>query len=232
LKIPKDINLEYFKREVYYFFENYTANFIAGVGTEEILNCFNKFFSKGTWVDLGGGSSSLLWWGAQRYNNKIILIDKCIEPMILTNILRNSSHKIGCYKYVEEQYGKKDFKKLRINFIIKDLFEDKKILKGKYKNISQIGLLGLCKDEGLFINELANILSLLSYGGVLISANWIFTDEYSKKRGINNNYLCEKTIENFVSKNNKYKLCYQKTINYTNDEKYKGVLIYVLKKEK
>jgi hypothetical protein len=232
LKIYKNINLECFKKEVDYFYENYISNFITGVGLEEILDCFNKFFSRGTWIDLGGGSSSLLWWGAQKYDNKVIVIDKCKESMILTNILCNSTHKTGCYKYVEEQYGKKDFKKARIKFMIKDLFDNKKILIKKYKNISQIGLLGLCENEDAFKNKLTDILSLLSYGGVLISANWIFTDKYSKEKGINNDYLNEKTIEDFIVQKNKYKLRYQKTIVYNDDTKYKGVIIYVLKKEK
>jgi len=224
--------MEHFRAEASYFFENYASDFIKGAGLEEILNCFNKFFSRGTWVDLGGGSSSLLWWGAQKYDNKIIVIDKYREPMIFTNILRNSINKTGCYKYVEEQYGKKDFKKARIKFVIKDLFDDKKILIKKYRNISQIGLLGLCKNEDVFKNKLTYILSLLSYGGVLISANWIFTDEYSKERGINNDYLTEKNIRDFIIQKNKYKLCYQRTIIYNDDKKYKGVIIYVIKKEK
>lgn len=226
-----NINLFNLKKELEYFCNYYGTDFIKGLGTEEIFDCFNKYFIKSRWLDLGGGSSSLLWWLAQKYNNTIDIVDISEESFILTKILQKSNYDKGCYKYVRSHFYDKDLKSSKIKFIKQDLLTTNFSFKKRYKNISQIGLLGLCKDKIQFNNILLQICNMLKKNGVLISANWIFNKTYAIKKSIDNTYINQQLINDFV-KRNKLTLKYCKYIKFSNDENYKGVLIYVIKKEK
>lgn len=225
-----NIDLYNLKKELDYFCEYYGTDFKKGLGTEEILDCFNKYFVKSKWLDLGGGSSSLLWWLAQRYNNAIDIVDISHESFILTKLLQRSNYDNGCYRYVKNQFYNKNLKNCKVNFIKQDLINNFS-LKKSYKNISQIGLLGLCKDKEQFCDVLTKICNKLKTNGVLISANWIFNEAYAIKKNIDNTYINEDLIKQFAVTNHLL-LKYCKLIEFTNDKNYKGVLIYVIQKEK
>lgn len=225
-----NIDLFNLKKELDYFCEYYGTDFKKGLGTEIILDCFNKYFVKSKWLDLGGGSSSFLWWLAQKYNNAIDIVDISQESFILTKLLKSTNYDGGCYKYVKEHFYNKNLRNCKINFIKQDLINNFS-LKKSYKNISQIGLLGLCKDKEQFCGVLTKICSKLKTNGVLISANWIFNETYSIKKNIDNNYINKDLIKQFTIKNCLL-LKYCKFIEFSNDNNYKGVLIYVIQKEK
>lgn len=225
-----NIDLFNLKKELDYFCEYYGTDFIEGLGTEKILDCFDKYFVKAKWLDLGGGSTSLLWWLAQKYNNAIDIVDISEESFILTKIIQNTNYDKGCYKYVKNYFYNKNLRDCKINFLKKDLFTTFS-LKNKYKNISQIGLLGLCKDKDQFNNTLTQICNMLKNDGILISANWIFNKTYSVRKNIDNTYITEDFIKQFTIKNHLL-LKYCKFIEFPNDNNYKGVLIYVIQKKK
>lgn len=223
------IDLFSLQKELEYFCGYYGTNFIKGLGAEDILNCFDKYSVKSKWLDLGGGSTSLLWWLSQKFYNPIDIVDISEESFMLTKILKNSNYNKGCYDYVRKYYYDKDYKYCKIKFIKQDLLNSFSIEK-KYKNVSQIGLLGLCKDKNQFKYILKRICDLLKNDGILISANWIFNDSYAKQKKIYNNYINQKLIENFV-KDNELTLNECKYIKFNNDKNYEGVLIYVIQKK-
>lgn len=225
-----NIDLFNLKRELDYFCNYYGSDFLCGFGTEEILECFNKYFVKSKWLDLGGGSTSLLWWLAQKYNNPIDIVDISEESFFLTKILKLSNYDGGCYKYVRSNYYNRDLRHCKTKFIKRDLLSNIS-LKHKYKNISQIGLLGLCSNEKQFEKILAQICGLLKENGILISANWIFNEQYSIKKNIDNTFLNQQLIQKFVKENN-LTLKYCKYVNFINDDNYKGVIIYVIQRKK
>lgn len=225
-----NIDLFNFKKELEYFCDYYGKDFIEGLGTKEILDCFNKHFVKSKWLDLGGGSTSLLWWLAQKYNNSIDIVDISEESFVLTKILQKFNYGKGCYNYVKNHFYDKDLRCCKIKFIKQDLLTNFS-LKNRYKNISQIGLLGLCKDKNQFNNTLTQICNMLKKDGILISANWIFNETYAIEKSIDNSYINQQLIESFVKRNNLI-LKYCKYIRFSNDKNYKGVLIYVIQKKK
>lgn len=227
------MNLDVYKlkNECNYFCDYYGQDFIKGLGTETILEFFNKYFIKSNWLDLGGGSSSLLWWLAQKYYNRIDIVDISKEAFFITDLIKSSNFKNGCFKYVRDNYYDKDFKNCKIKYILNDFLNKETTIKKRYLNISQIGLLGLCKDETSYKMNLLKIVNLLEPDGVLIGANWIFNQEYAKRKGIDNSYINTNLIKAFAKKHNlKLKEC--EFVKFVDDKNYEGVLIYVLQRTK
>ena len=219
------------RKELNYLCDYYGSEFIPGLGTEEILYCFNKYFINNKWLDLGGGTTSLLWWMAQKYNNKIFMLDKSYEAYMLTKIIQKSNFQEGCFKYVNEKFYNKNLKKSRIKFIYGDILNSDLNINKKFSNINQIGLLGLCKNISHFKENLNKIIKLLKKNGVLISANWIFTNNYAKKKAIDNSYLNYNEINNTLKEFKNCEIKFIKYIQFNNDINYKGVIIYVLQKK-
>ena len=100
----------------------------------------------------------------------------------------------------------------------------------KYNNVSQFGLLGLCRSEKEYISNLKKLYNLLEKDGTLLGANWCFSELYSKMMGFNNNYLSEKMIQDFSKKQN-CKILVVKKVPIANDQNYDSVLIYAIKHE-
>ncbi len=217
------------KKECDYFCNYYGQEFVEGLGTEDILKFFDKYFVEGDWLDLGGGSSSLLWWLAQKYYNKIDIIDISQEAFFVADLIKQSDFNKGCFQFVRKHYYNKNLCKCDMNFIVKDFFKDEFDTYNKYRNISQIGLLGLCKNKKMFFSNLTKIIKLLAPQGVVINANWLFNDVYSKKKGLDNSYINQGLIYEFANENG-LKVLECKFVEFNDDINYKGVLIYVLQK--
>lgn len=135
-------------------------------------------------------------------------------------------------EYAIKRYSKKfdDIIKTKVNYLVCDVFHSFISSTIKYNNVSQFGLLGLCKNEEEYISNLEKLYNLLERGGILLGANWCFSASYSKKIGFNNSYLSEKMIQDFGKKQN-CKILTVKKVPIHNDSNYDYVLIYAIKYE-
>ena len=104
-------------------------------------------------------------------------------------------------------------------------------LKKKANNVSQFGLLGLCKNKENYFKNFKRLFASLKEEGIFLGANWIFSESYAKRQKFKNDYLNESMIEEFATSLNSECL-YVKKVKIKDDSNYDYVLIYAIKKHR
>jgi hypothetical protein len=227
MKEFKNINLNSKKIQEYMsYFENYYgSDFRPGQGLDEITDMISHYSISGTWIDLGGGTSTFIWLPAFKELVEVHSVDKNIESAYVQNLNR-STNLSGCYNHIVNRYGKNvdELNKIQINYSQMDLFGEF-IVDKKYSNVSQFGLLGLCQTKYEYLRHLDKLVKFMDFESVFMGANWVFSSIYSKKRGFDNSYLNTKLIEEYALQN-KRALLYSRLISILDDPYYNAVLIY------
>lgn len=226
------IDKEEYQKQLKYFNDYYGSPFREGQGTEEILELINKYACDGTLIDFGSGSNIYFWLLAFKNIEKVLCVDISKEAFFLNEQIRRKELYPNSCEYVIKKYDKNfdDTLKIRVDYLICDVLHSSINNTIKYNNVSQFGLLGLCRSEKEYISNLKKLYNLLEKNGTLLGANWCFSESYSKMMGFNNNYLSEKMIQDF-SKKQKCKILVVKKIPIANDPNYDSVLIYAIKHE-
>lgn len=226
------IDKEEYKKQLKYFNDYYGSPFREGQGTEEILELINKYACDGTLIDFGSGSNIYFWLLAFKNIEKVLCVDISKEAFFLNEQIRRKELYPNSCEYVIKKYDKNfdDTLKIRVDYLICDVLHSSINNTIKYNNVSQFGLLGLCKSEKEYISNLKKLYNLLEKDGTLLGANWCFSESYSKMMGFNNNYLSEKMIQDFSKKQN-CKILVVKKVPIANDQNYDYVLIYAIKHE-
>lgn len=226
------IDKEEYKKQLKYFNDYYGSPFREGQGTEEILELINKYACNGTLIDFGSGSNIYFWLLAFKNIEKVLCVDISKEAFFLNEQIRRKELYPNSCEYAIKKYDRNfdETLKIRVDYLICDVLHSSINNTIKYNNVSQFGLLGLCRSEKEYISNLKKLYNLLEKDGTLLGANWCFSESYSKMMGFNNNYLSEKMIQDF-SKKQKCKTLVVKKVPIANDSKYDSVLIYVIKHE-
>ena len=226
------IDKEEYKKQLKYFNDYYGSPFREGQGTEEILELINKYACNGTLIDFGSGSNIYFWLLAFKNIEKVLCVDISKEAFFLNEQIRRKELYPNSCEYVIKKYDKNfdDTLKIRVDYLICDVLHSSINNTIKYNNVSQFGLLGLCRSEKEYISNLKKLYNLLEKDGTLLGANWCFSELYSKMMGFNNNYLSEKMIQDFSKKQN-CKILVVKKVPIANDHNYDSVLIYAIKHE-
>ena len=226
------IGKEEYKKQLKYFNDYYGSPFREGQGTEEILELINKYACNGTLIDFGSGSNIYFWLLAFKNIEKVLCVDISKEAFFLNEQIRRKELYPNSCEYVIKKYDKNfdDTLKIRVDYLICDVLHSSINNTIKYNNVSQFGLLGLCRSEKEYISNLKKLYNLLEKDGTLLGANWCFSELYSKMMGFNNNYLSEKMIQDFSKKQN-CKILVVKKVPIANDQNYDSVLIYAIKHE-
>ena len=226
------IDKEEYKKQLKYFNDYYGSPFREGQGTEEILELINKYACNGTLIDFGSGSNIYFWLLAFKNIEKVLCVDISKEAFFLNEQIRRKELYPNSCEYVIKKYDKNfDYTlKIRVDYLICDVLHSSINNTIKYNNVSQFGLLGLCRSEKEYISNLKKLYNLLEKDGTLLGANWCFSELYSKMMGFNNNYLSEKMIQDFSKKQN-CKILVVKKVPIANDQNYDSVLIYAIKHE-
>lgn len=226
------IDKEEYKKQLKYFNDYYGSPFREGQGTEEILELINKYACNGTLIDFGSGSNIYFWLLAFKNIEKVLCVDISKEAFFLDEQIRRKELYPNSCEYVIKKYDKNfdDTLKIRVDYLICDVLHSSINNTIKYNNVSQFGLLGLCRSEKEYISNLKKLYNLLEKDGTLLGANWCFSELYSKMMGFNNNYLSEKMIQDFSKKQN-CKILVVKKVPIANDQNYDSVLIYAIKHE-
>lgn len=217
-----------------YLEQSYFLDYRDGYGLSEILEVLTKYSVRGDWLDLGCGGNSYLWRMCLNHIDNMTLVDKYSATSILINEMKNKQFKKGCYKYAFENFCCSNIEEIYstpYEYVCKDLLKEEILFEKKYNNVSQIGLLGLCENPHIFKIKIFEILKNLKKNGVSINANWLFNSRYSEILNIDNSYITELYIKNILSEHENYQLEYINKIKF-NDEKYTGVMIYVIRRVK
>ena len=226
------IDKEEYEKQLKYFNDYYGSPFREDQGTEEILELINKYACDGTLIDFGSGSNIYFWLLAFKNIEKVLCVDISKEAFFLNEQIRRKELYPNSCEYVIKKYDKNfdDTLKIRVDYLICDVLHSSINNTIKYNNVSQFGLLGLCRSEKEYISNLKKLYNLLEKDGTLLGANWCFSESYSKMMGFNNNYLSENIIQDFSKKQN-CKILVVKKVPIANDTNYDSVLIYAIKHE-
>lgn len=225
-----NINNKEYMKQLKYFNDYYGSAFKNGQGTEEILDLINKYSTNGTLIDFGSGSNIYFWLLAFNQIDKVKCVDISKEAFYLNEQIRKKELYPKSCDYPINKYDKNYEKILNTNidYLIYDILNRPLVIDEKYDNVSQFGLLGLCRNKGEYIENLSKLFRLLKKDGILLGANWYFSDLYSKKMGFSNNYLSEQLIADFSDKVN-CNVLVSKLIPIKDDLNYSYVLIYAIK---
>lgn len=220
-----------YQAQLKYFNEYYGSKFKEGQATEEILEMIHTYSKNGTLADFGSGSNIYFWLLAFKNISSVTCIDNSPEALLISEEIRKGNLILKAGEFPAKKYKTsiENVVKIPVEQKVLDVFSDDLNLFGKFDNVSQFGLLGLCKTKEEYINNLNKLLLLLKNDGVFLGANWIFSDVYIKRKRFSNNYL----TEDLIIKNCKYsgyKFLYVKKIPIKNDVNYDYVLLYALKR--
>lgn len=226
-----NINIAEYNKQLEYFNNYYGSPFRKEQGTDKILDVINKYSKDGTLVDFGSGSNIYFWLTAFKNITSALCVDISKEAFYINEQIRKKELYPQSCEYALDKYNKsfEDVLKIKIDYLIHDILKSSIDITKKYDNVTQFGLLGLCKNEKEYTSNLKKIYSLISSDGILIGANWHFSALYRDKKCFNNNYLSEQLIYSFAENNN-CSVLFNRMIPIKNDENYESVLVYVLKK--
>lgn len=200
---------------------------------KELLTLIKNYSTKGNWLDLGSGPTSLFWATAFEYEiNSVTLID--ISPYPFEVISRIRKSKIFPFAYIEAlNYLNKDIKFLEefcdINWKYKvtNVFTDN-FIQHKFKNITAMGLIGLASNFEQLSIFFKNIKNILDKNGVFIFSSWILNND--KDYYISERIKIDEIVLGKVLELNNLMLCEYEIILFKEpDENYSGLMCGVVK---
>ena len=228
-----NLNDKEYQIQLKYFNDYYGAEFRKGQGTEELLDMIKKYSIDGSLIDFGSGSNIYFWLLAFNNINKALCVDISKEAFYINEQIKNKELMGKSFNYPINKYNKEldDVLKINIDYYIKDMLNGDSYFNKKANNVSQFGLLGLCKTKESYFKNFKRLFFSLKEEGIFLGANWIFSESYSKKKKFKNDYLSEEMIKELATSLNSECL-YVKKIKIKNDSNYDYVLIYSIKKHK
>ena len=198
-----------------------------------LLDMIKKYSIDGSLIDFGSGSNIYFWLLAFNNINKALCVDISKEAFYINEQIKNKELMGKSFNYPINKYNKEldDVLKINIDYYIKDMLNGDSYFNKKANNVSQFGLLGLCKTKESYFKNFKRLFFSLKEEGIFLGANWIFSESYSKKKKFKNDYLSEEMIKELATSLNSECL-YVKKIKIKNDSNYDYVLIYSIKKHK
>lgn len=208
-----------------YYRKYYGAEYRYGQGLDEITDIISRYSKQGTWIDLGGGTSSIIWLPAFNNIKKVYTVDKFEEAFCVQEIVRKETPS-GCYQHILDRYGKsyESLNHIPIEFMQADLLKNINI-QLSCDNVTQYGLLGLCSSKEQYFRQLDQFATLMNPGAVFIGANWILSKKYSLERHLDNTYIKIGLIKEWTETRNRT-LLEETMIQIQNDRNYDSVLVY------
>lgn len=208
-----------------YYRKYYGAEYRYGQGLDEITDIISRYSKQGTWIDLGGGTSSIIWLPAFNNIKKVYTVDKFEEAFYVQEMVRKETPS-GCYQHILDRYGKsyESLGCIPIEFMQADLLDNINI-QLSCDNVTQFGLLGLCSSKEQYFCQLDQFVALMNPGAVFIGANWILSKEYRLERHLDNTYIKNGLIKDWAEIRGRT-LLEETMIQIQNDRNYDSVLVY------
>jgi len=168
----KNLDSQKIQEYMSYYNSYYGADFQPGQGLDEITDMISRYSLHGTWVDLGGGTSTFIWLPAFEKITEAHSIDKYAESSYVHEYVRRLSPS-GCYSHILNRYGRSicEMKRIPITYSQLDLLSDF-AADEKYDNVSQFGLLGLCRSKQEYIKRLGMLSRFMGNRSIFFGSNW------------------------------------------------------------
>lgn len=235
MNVIDNLNMKEYKEQLQYYKKYYGSEFKKNQGTEYLLDVINSNVQEGTLIDFGSGSNIYFWLLAMNKIKNVTCVDISKEAFYINKEIKDGYLYPKSYDYPINKYNKtvNDVFEIPINYIIFDVLHNnisEHLENITYDNVTQFGLLGLCKDKEEYIKNFKKLWQCLKKNGTFIGANWLFSKKYSLEKGYSNEYLSIFLIKELANTLNA-KINYLDLIKIENDENYDYVLIYSLTKK-
>lgn len=226
----QDLVPENLLSELNYYTQYYGQEFRQNQGTEFVLECVREFSIDGSLIDFGSGSNIFFWLYAFKKVENVTCIDISREAFFINELIRKEVFIPKSFEYLISMFGNKTENVFRTNisYVIADVFNESITQLPQSENVSQFGLLGLCKSKEAYAENLVKLLKLVKQGGRFIGANWVFSDRYAAAKGFSNDYLLDKELIDAVAFETGLEKMYYRVVEIVGDVNYKNVVIYVL----
>jgi hypothetical protein len=161
-----------------YWDRYYGEEFIAGLGTEDILAALTTVPPRRTWLDLGAGSESLLW-SIPLQAERLIAVDLDPARLRILRACAATQQPRGAYRTVLDLCGRAeaDFA-IRCRSLAATLAADclssepLPFMPASIDLVTQFGLLGLTTSPSQFLACWTRAHAPLASGGWCAGANW------------------------------------------------------------
>lgn len=192
LRLDPD-RLKYFETylRLYYY-----DRFIPGQGAEAILEQLHRFGPRGRWLDLGAGTTTLLWSIPLTEVSSIDCCDIVVEALAVLARFAESPDVPPCYADVLSAHGKTSEhlramrRKLRRFLVFDGLSPWPKLLAAeRFDLITVFGVLSIAPDRQAYARGLEEVAAHLAPGGRAIGADWVRKAVYIESDSHDNSYL-------------------------------------------
>jgi methyltransferase family protein len=185
--------LRYFRTyRAKYFFDR----FVAGQGTEAILDLLTRVPAPQKWLDIGAGTTTLFWAIPLTGVHAIDCCDLSPEALSVLSDFVASDEVPPCYRQVLAMFGKDsshlaDMRRRFRNFIVMNAMSvwPPALSGGGYDLISAIGLFGLAASPHGYRDAIRNVVSQVATGGYLMGADWVRSTFFVEQEGHDNSYV-------------------------------------------
>jgi SAM-dependent methyltransferase len=183
------------------YFETYSRlyyydRFIPGQGAEAILEQLSRFGTRGRWLDLGAGTTTLLWSIPLREISSIDCCDLVVEALAVLARFAESEDIPRCYADVLSAHGKTAEhlcamrRKLRRFLVFDGLRPWPTVLAAdRFDLITAFGVLSIAPDPEAYATALEEVAAHLAPGGRVIGADWVRKAAYIESDSHDNSYL-------------------------------------------
>jgi hypothetical protein len=175
-----------------YFFDR----FVAGQGTEAILDLLARVPAPRNWLDLGAGTTTLFWAIPLKGAHSIDCCDLSPEALSLLSDFVASDEIPPCYREVLAMFGRDaghlaEMRRHFRNFFVMDAMSawPSGLLDSSYDLISAIGLFALSASPQDYRDAIRNVASHVANGGHLLGADWIRSAFFVEREGHDNSYV-------------------------------------------
>lgn len=181
-----------------YLDQYFNERFMTGMGAEDILDALDAVPRAGRWLDVGAGTSTLLWSIPLKGIESVHCCDLVPEALaVLEDFVRGESIP-RCYSDVLAMYGrdKRDLRDRRDRieeFLIFDAHRPwpPEMKARRYELVTAIGNFGLCSTPEAYAACFRHLLPHLAEGGRVVGTDWIRSADFIAKEGHDNTYLGE-----------------------------------------
>lgn len=187
--------LDYFRD---YLGQYFNMRFVHGWGTEDILDALAAVPRAGDWLDVGAGTSSLLWAIPLREVESVTCCDLVPEALAVLEDFVQGAEVPQCYADVLDIYGltAADLAARRARFgryLVFDAFSPwpEAVTREGFDLITAIGNFGLSPDAEAYKRCFGRLRPALKPGGRVVGADWVRSAAFIAEEGHDNAYVCE-----------------------------------------
>jgi hypothetical protein len=236
-EIAEFISLPLADRRIAYFREYmqryFNHRFIAGQGTEHVLQLVKEHHAQGRWLDVGAGTSTLFWSLALEKATSVTCVDIVPEALKVLHDFRMTDELPRCYAEAAAVIGvggrSLRSRALPWRYLVFDAHSPwpERLLE-QYANVTAFGCFGTARNATSYPKGLAFARPFVQPGGVLIGCDWCRSLAFVRREGLDNRYMTAAFL-NSAAREAGFEAITVQQYPIDGDPLYEHVVAYVLR---